>query len=72
MTQKSYATAEGMTMRIVSPDPISSPVDSLVVEFTNNRDADMTTGEWYRIDTKSEGGIDSGSLLRKVSRLSVK
>ncbi len=56
MTQKSYATAEGMTMRIVSPDPISSPVDSLVVEFTNNRDADMTTGEWYRIDTKSEGG----------------
>lgn len=56
MTQKSYATAEGITMRIVSPDPISSPVDSLVVEFTNNRDADMTTGEWYRIDTKSEGG----------------
>ena len=56
MTQKSYATAEGMTMRIASPDPISSPVDSLVVEFTNNRDADMTTGEWYRIDTKSEGG----------------
>lgn len=56
MAHKSYATAEGMTMRIVSPDPISSPVDSLVVEFTNNRDADMTTGEWYRIDTKSEGG----------------
>ncbi len=56
MAQKSYATTEGMTMRIASPDPISSPVDSLVVEFTNNRDADMTTGEWYRIDTKSEGG----------------
>ena len=45
-----------MTMRIVSPDPISSPVDSLVVEFTNSHDADMTTGEWYRIDTKSESG----------------
>lgn len=56
LPQKSYATAESMTMRIVSPDPISSPVDSLVVEFTNSHDADMTTGEWYRIDTKSEGG----------------
>ena len=29
LPQKSYATAEGMTMRIVSSDPISSPVDSL-------------------------------------------
>ena len=56
LPQKSYATAESMTMRIVSPDPISSPVDSLVVEFTNSHDADMTTGEWYRIDTKSESG----------------
>ena len=56
MTHKSYATAEGLTMRIVSPDPISSPVDSLVVEFTNNRDVNMTTGEWYRIDMMSEGG----------------
>lgn len=45
MPQKSYATAEGMTMRIVSPNPIINPVDSIVVEFTNNRDADMTTGE---------------------------
>lgn len=34
-----------MTMRIVSPNPIINPVDSIVVEFTNNRDADMTTGE---------------------------
>lgn len=47
LPQKSYATAESMTMRIVSPDPISSPVDSLVVEFTNSHDADMTTGSGY-------------------------
>ena len=53
MPQKSYATVEGMTMRIVSPDPVKTPVDSLIVEFTNTRDADLTTGEWYRIDTKS-------------------
>ncbi len=53
---KSYATAEGMTMRIIGPDPICSPVDSLVVELKNSRVTDMTTGEWYRIDTKSEGG----------------
>ena len=56
MTQKFYATAEGMTMRIVSPDPIRSDVDSIVVEFTNNRDEDMTTGEWYRIDIRSGKG----------------
>lgn len=36
-------------MKIVSPDPIKAPVDSLVVEFTNSRDAELTTGEWYRI-----------------------
>ena len=56
MPQKSYATTEGMTMRIVSPDPVKIPVDSLTVEFTNSRDTDLTTGEWYRIDTKSDEG----------------
>lgn len=56
MPQKGYATVEGMTMRIVSPDPVKTPVDSLIVEFTNSRDAELTTGEWYRIDTKSHGG----------------
>lgn len=54
--QKCYATAEGMTMKIVRPDPIKVPVDSLVVGFTNNRDAEMTTGEFYRIDIKSNDG----------------
>lgn len=56
MPQKSYVTVEGMTMRIVSPDPVKTPVDSMIVEFTNSRDADLTTGEWYRIDTKSDEG----------------
>lgn len=56
MPQKSYATAEDMTMRIVSPNPVKTPVDSLIVEFTNSRDAELTTGEWYRIDTKSDEG----------------
>lgn len=55
-TQKFYATAEGMTMRIVSPDLIINSVDSIVVEFTNNRSSEMTTGEWYRIDVKSGDG----------------
>ncbi len=56
MPQKSYATAEGMTMRIVGPNPVKTPVDSMIVEFANSRDADLTTGEWYRIDTKSDEG----------------
>ena len=56
MPQKSYATVEGMTMRIVSPDPVKTPMDSMIVEFKNSRDADLTTGEWYRIDIDSDGG----------------
>ncbi len=55
MPQKCYATAEGLTMRIVSPAQIASSVDSLVVEFTNSRSEEMTTGEWYRIDIMSDG-----------------
>lgn len=54
--QKCYATAEGMAMRIVSPYPIKVPVDSLVVEFTNRRDKEMTTGEFYRVDMKTDKG----------------
>lgn len=50
---KCYSTAGGMVMRIVSQEPIKSPIDSLIVEFTNNRNIDMTTGEWYRIDIQS-------------------
>ena len=56
MPQKGYSTASGMTMRIISPKKITGPVDSLVVEFTNSRDIDLTTGEWYRIDVKADGG----------------
>ena len=56
MPQKCYATVEDMTMKIVSPDPITVPVDSMILEFTNNRNDDLTTGEWYRIDVKLANG----------------
>lgn len=56
MPQKSYATAEGMTMRIVSPTTIKSPVDSIVVELTNSRDIDGQTGEWFVIEKLSNEG----------------
>ena len=55
MPQKSYATAEGVTMRIVSPDPIKVPVDSIVVELTNSRDIEGYSGEWFRIDKLVDG-----------------
>lgn len=54
--QKSYSTADGMTMRIVKPNPIRISVDSLVVEFTNNRNENLTTGEWYMIEILSDAG----------------
>ena len=54
--QKCYSTVDGMSMRIVSPEPIKNPIDSLIVEFTNSRNIDLTTGEWYRIDIQSTKG----------------
>ncbi len=56
VSQKCHTTAEGMTMKIVSPVSIKVPVDSLVVDFTNSRDKEMTTGEYYRIDVKTDKG----------------
>lgn len=56
LTQKSYSTADGMTMSIISPKPIIISIDSLAVELTNSRNMDMTTGEWYRIDKQSAKG----------------
>ena len=55
-SQKSYSTEDGRTMRIVSPDPITAPIDSIVVEFTNSRNEEGTTGEWFRIDKQSADG----------------
>ncbi len=54
--QKSYSTADGMTMRIVSPTMIKSPVDSLVVEFRNTRKEEGMTGECYKIERLSDNG----------------
>lgn len=54
--QKSYATAEGMTLKIVSPDRIKIPIDTLVLEFTNSREVEGMTGEWFRIDKLSDSG----------------
>lgn len=56
LTQKFYSTANGMTMKIVSPGPLTAPVDSIVLEFTNSRDVEGMTGEWFRIDKKSPDG----------------
>ncbi|MBD5275329.1 MAG: hypothetical protein HDS37_04415 [Bacteroides sp.] len=55
MPQKSYATADGVTMRIVSPYNIKAPVDSIVVELINSRDIEGHTGEWFRIDKLEDG-----------------
>lgn len=54
--QKCYSTVAGMNMRIVSPEPIKNPIDSLIVEFTNSRDVDGMRGEWFRIDKKASDG----------------
>lgn len=54
--QKSYSTADGMTMRIVEPDVIKTPLDSLVVEFRNTRKEEGMTGEFFKIERLSDNG----------------
>lgn len=43
-------------MRIISPDIIKSPVDSIIVQFENSRDVEGMTGEWFRIEKLSDEG----------------
>ncbi len=56
MSQKSYSTTSGMTMAIVAPNPITPPVDSLIVEFRNTRKVQGMTGEYFNIERLSENG----------------
>ena len=56
MKQKSYSTADGMTMRIVEPKIVKAGIDSLIVEFSNTRKDEGMTGEWFRIDKKAPDG----------------
>lgn len=56
LKQKSYSTADGMTMRIVEPDIVRCPVDSFTVEFTNTHKEEGLTGEWLRIEKLSASG----------------
>ena len=56
MKQKSYSTADGMTMRIVEPKIVKAGIDSLIVEFSNTRKDKGMTGEWFRIDKKAPDG----------------
>lgn len=48
--QKSYSTNKNLKMAVVSPYAFRMPVDSIVVEFTNNADKEAMYGEWYRLE----------------------
>lgn len=56
LSQRSYSTAPGMTMKIVEPDMIVAPIDSLVVEFTNFRMVEGMTGESFKIERLDKDG----------------
>lgn len=56
MKQKSYSSADGMTMRIIEPKIVKAGIDSLIVEFSNTRKDEGMTGEWFRIDKKAPDG----------------
>lgn len=55
-SHNSYSTSEGMTMSIIYPGIIESPVDSILVEFKNDRNTEGMTGEWFKIEKLSNDG----------------
>lgn len=55
MLQASYSTNDRLKMSVVNPDALKMPIDSIVVEMTNNADEEATYGEWFRIE-KFENG----------------
>lgn len=57
MPQRSYSTASGMAMRIVKPDILNAPLDSIVVEFRNSRKEEGMTGEYFKIERLSADGV---------------
>lgn len=57
MLQRSYATAAGITMKIVEPEIIQSPVKSIVVELCNERNIEGGTGDWYSIQRLYEDRV---------------
>ncbi|MDE6380417.1 MAG: YdcF family protein [Muribaculaceae bacterium] len=54
--QKSYSTADGMTIKIAEPLLITSPVDSLVLQIHNDIKEEIMTGQYYSIEKLEENG----------------
>lgn len=44
-----------MSLTVIEPDSLKIPVDSIIVEFTNNTDKEILFGEDYLIERDSAG-----------------
>lgn len=51
----SYSTRDGVSLTIIEPDSLKIPVDSIIVEFTNDSDKEILFGEYYLIERDNAG-----------------
>lgn len=63
--QQSYATSAGVTMEILNIDEMETPLDSIYFKIHNNTDSVVTYGEWYGLQTLSDGKWDEVKTDRR-------
>lgn len=68
MLQKSYSTNDKFRMTVMNPDALKMPVDSIVVEVTNNADEEATYGEWFRIEKYENGKWEKVAYNDRVQK----
>ncbi len=65
MWQKSYSTSSGITMKIIEPEIIQNPIESIVVELHNELNVEGGTSDWYYMQQLSDDGIWKNLPLAK-------
>lgn len=67
--QKSYSTNDNLKMVVVNPDALKMPIDSIVVEMTNNADEEATFGEYYKIEKDTGGKWQELPYNERISKI---
>ncbi|MDE5882103.1 MAG: carboxypeptidase-like regulatory domain-containing protein [Muribaculaceae bacterium] len=57
MLMHSYSTNDDLIMRISNPNHLIVPLDSLVLELTNNSNKEATYGDWFEIQKKGNDNV---------------
>lgn len=57
MLMHSYSTNNELIMRISNPNHLTVPLDSLVLELTNNSNKEAVYGDWFEIQKKGNDNV---------------